>query len=619
MIYDDPNINLKIARLEHSADATSRLLFANNIVQLLTALVEEGDLTPEAIRYAAMMLSIWTHEEAVDHSLLMESDELIITNDPGYDTVGRTTNKVSLKHVGVLGEHIIFDGEVKETCEEATETWLKMVFEPTDRMWNLSYSSFFFISFFDIIGTIFSYGQNLLFFIAVFALLGWLACELSDPLAPLSAPAAGPPAPPIPLASSPPRRIRRALARGGSTTSANPPRPAPTLLSPAAAPFATGQAYFPSWNGPKEGTFLDIEKEEYFGRMYRGFDPHLGWRWYAYPQGTHEARMKYLRENRDGNIPAQQVEPETQSPGVLSSPPLPLSVPVFARSPSPPPAPPAPAPSLLLPRQPSPLLRPAPAPMPVPTMVVPLAAPPSDVPGFMEQFAMQCALTFVPLPWPGLFLRDFAKQAANIRHYFPLHALPLAPASASAPASGPAPTSGPAPPTAQPTSRPVIAARPRLAVPTPAAQPPPLSSGSAVVQQPPLPAPTPAMQPPASGSSPPKASMPVPIEQQSTSLDDISLLKLDLPELGLTESRLFAWKMSLLVTAQESAAKQDSLTMASDYNAMAPRLKQGYHHFAPAVYEGTVQWRARVSQRPPYHHLEHVELVKSRIQDFEGW
>ncbi|KAH7075174.1 hypothetical protein FB567DRAFT_536295 [Paraphoma chrysanthemicola] len=453
--------------------------------------------------------------------------------------------------------------------------------------------------------------ESFLFLVAAFVLFGWVVCELSDPLTPKKAPAAGPPSPPpSPL----PRRARRAKSRSKSRPStdssshkpppADSPAPEHAFFSPAAAPFSSTNptlSYWPCWD-PNERTFLSAAEEEYFGRMYRGFDKHLGWRWLAFPKGHHEARMRYLREQREGKRPVVEVEPVTHAPEVPSLPPPPPSAPLPPRSPSPRPAPPVSAPTPP-PVQPSTLLAsipvlvfppaaaptPSPAPMPVPATVVPLSASPSIALGMMAQFAMQCAPRTVPLPWPAPVPAPPARQPSPPAPA-PVVAAPQQPPS---PAPVALPPSVPAPPPSGPaTPPPVPAPAPAVTTPSPAPIPPvasaplhpapapslpaasaprrfaPARSPRTSTQLPAPPAPTPTLQAPTS------ASFPVPIGDRSMSLSDRELLSLDIAALGLTETSLFAWKISLLVDGRQAAAKNDSLEMARRYNEMAPNLKR---------------------------------------------
>jgi hypothetical protein len=258
--------------------------------------------------------------------------------------------------------------------------------------------------------------EALLLWFALFSLVSWLAAEYVEPI-PASAPTPE---------ARPPRRIRRALARSPAPS----PPLSPVFLSPSAAPFATSHAVMMA-RYPKNmerSSFLNEEEEKHFGRMQRVFDPVLGWRWRAYPAGTHEARMQELRENKEGKRPVVEVEPDAQSPNVL--PPLPWSSPpiVFTSTRSPPPAP---HPSLpaSTPTTASRLFLGISA-LPEPGGVHLLAAVPSWAPGFAEQFAPSCTATrFALLPWPTpSFAEQFAWSCRASQHLpLPWPLLPPAP------------------------------------------------------------------------------------------------------------------------------------------------------------------------------------------------
>lgn len=304
--------------------------------------------------------------------------------------------------------------------------------------------------------------ESLLLFLAIFLLLGLLACELKDPLAPTPSPAAGPLSPPPRRKEAGPfLRIRRALARSRPRARSLPssgPSSSPAFLPPSAAPFATSTPVlsWPAWrrNLDRKPLFLDKADEAKNGRMYPDFDPILGWRWRAYPKGTYEARQQQLRKDRESNMPAGQVELSTQSPATVPAPPPPTirapihdtSAPLANEAPaSLPPLPPA-APWAGPTSQPS--LPPSP-----PTRVELQAAPPVIFPSFSEQFAGLCAATqHLPLPWPRLsFAEQFAlscRETQRLPLPFPLPppSLPQPPpmVQAQAPASFAAP---PPPPT----------------------------------------------------------------------------------------------------------------------------------------------------------------------------
>ncbi|KAH7392213.1 hypothetical protein DE146DRAFT_133614 [Phaeosphaeria sp. MPI-PUGE-AT-0046c] len=302
--------------------------------------------------------------------------------------------------------------------------------------------------------------ETFLFFLAIFTLLGFVACELSDPLTPISSPAAGPPSPPSFQEAGPPRRIRRALARSRSQSpSRSPSPPFPVFLSSSAAPFATSTPVLAAWrrNPDRKPLFLDEAEEVKHGRMYRDLDPVLGWRWRAYPKGTYEARSQQLREDRASKTPAGQVELEIQSPANVSAPPPPTirapiqDTPVLSASdllasiPTLPPGIPwALAPQPFLPQQ---------------TVVELQAASAVRKITFSEQFAGLCAaIQHTPLPWPTLtFAEQFALSCQKTRHLplpFPLPSLPapppprpMVPVLAPSPAPAPAPAPSSAPPT----------------------------------------------------------------------------------------------------------------------------------------------------------------------------
>jgi hypothetical protein len=169
-----------------------------------------------------------------------------------------------------------------------------------------------------------------------------------------------------------------------------------------------------------------VEADEVYNRrMYRDWDPVLGWRWRAYPKGTHEARTQYLRENRESKRPVT-VELKTHSPVVLpevpQSPPavtalLPLSLAPFV--------------PLRIPSTPTPLLHPHLLVILFGLVEVGLPAAP---PNAMQQFHEACwATRFNPLPWPAP------------RSFVVLPAPAPAPVPAPAPAAAPAPVPAPAP------------------------------------------------------------------------------------------------------------------------------------------------------------------------------
>lgn len=129
------------------------------------------------------------------------------------------------------------------------------------------------------------------------------------------------------------------MARSRSRSPLPAPSPSPILLSPLAAPFATSHTVV-MVNHPvnmDRSSFLNEDDEAHFGRMQRVFEPVLGWRWRAYPAGTHEARIQQLRENREGKTPVE-VEPETQSTVEVLPPPRPSSAAVSTTLRQPPPA-----------------------------------------------------------------------------------------------------------------------------------------------------------------------------------------------------------------------------------------------------------------------------------------
>jgi len=288
--------------------------------------------------------------------------------------------------------------------------------------------------------------EALLLWFAIFSLVGWLAAELLEPTSSSAAP-------PIPEAR-PPRHVRRAMARSRSCSRSPLPAPSssPMLLSPLAAPFAASRAVV-MVNHPinmDRSSFLNEDDEAHFGRMQRVFEPVLGWRWRAYPAGTHEARMQQLCENREGKTPVE-VEPETQSPDEELPPPRPSSTGISTTLRQ---MPPAPRPSL-----PASRLLPG-----IPTLlelasVQLLAAVPSPAPGFIEQFAALCEATrFAPLRWPTpSFAEQFAQRCRATQH-LPLR-LPL-------PSNGPPPPPPPAVVRPPPPPAPVVA--PLLAVISPA-------------------------------------------------------------------------------------------------------------------------------------------------------
>jgi hypothetical protein len=207
----------------------------------------------------------------------------------------------------------------------------------------------------------------------------------------------------IPLASSPP------LSPAGP---ASPP--------PAAVRMDTTGA-----NLQHDYGWLVEADEVYNRRMYRDWDPVLGWRWRAYPKGTHEARMQYLRENRESKRPVT-VELKTHSPVVLPEvPPSPPAVTAL------PPLSLAPFVPLRIPSTPTPLFH--------PHLLVILfglveVGLPAASPNAIQQFHEACwATRFDPLPWPAP------------RSFVVLPAPAPAPVPAPAPAAAPAPVPAPAP------------------------------------------------------------------------------------------------------------------------------------------------------------------------------
>jgi hypothetical protein len=362
--------------------------------------------------------------------------------------------------------------------------------------------------------------ENFVFHFAVFAILGWLACELDSPLSSLPSwsTAAGPPS--LPPSPRLPRRVRRALSHSPPASPVLSPA-GPAFFSPNATPFATSHAVatFPPHHS-RDDHFLNEDEEIHFGLMHRVFDPILGWRWRAYPKGTHEARMQYLCEKREGKRPVEQVEPEPHSPAVLaplSSPPV-IAVPLRSPSPS----------ALHLPQPLLPFL--APASLPEPAVVELLAAPLSRAPSFFEQFVEKCkASRSVALPWPSLsFAEQFALSCKDSRGLSLPRPRPLPPPVA--PSACPSP-SLPAP---APAPAPIAALPPPVIVPAPAPLPP---------------------------------TIPIPIDQQNMLASDQHLLALNIADLGLSLGGLFKWSTTLQVAvladdAKEEVAKRNPLAMA---------------------------------------------------------
>ena len=344
----------------------------------------------------------------------------------------------------------------------------------------------------------------------------------------------------------------------------------------------------------RDAHFLNEDKEQSYGLMYRDNDPVLGWRWRAYPKGSHEAVLQRLREDREGKTPAVRVEPETHSPVALAPLPSPPPiVPVPVRSPPP-------APSVQVPRLPLPLL--APVSVPEPAVVEPLAAPSSSVPSFAEQFAMKCAATrFNPLPFPPIPRLSFAEQVALLCRQSRQQPLPVAlppPISIASLAPEPpafvAPVAFVPPPAPQPPMHvPLVAS-----VPAPAAviaPPPPVFHFAAMQQSAPAPPPVPVVVPPPpvidfnfaamqqTAPAPPPAplppSSPVAIERQKMSASDEHLLALDIAALGLSLDDLFSWTTTMQVTAHKDAkrerdAQRDPLEVARRHEDIAPELKR---------------------------------------------
>jgi hypothetical protein len=171
-----------------------------------------------------------------------------------------------------------------------------------------------------------------LFFVAVFTLLGWLACEhdvFSSPaLSSSSVPAAGPHTAQSSPSSSLPRRELRALARSRS------PPPAPewalpgSLLSPPRQQQQQQQQHRPAEG--KYDTFLDVKSTEAFGQMERVWDPVGGWRWRAIRGERLAARMIPLPDSPPASPVVAVVLPRPVAasvPVVVMAPPAPIVVP----------------------------------------------------------------------------------------------------------------------------------------------------------------------------------------------------------------------------------------------------------------------------------------------------
>lgn len=106
--------------------------------------------------------------------------------------------------------------------------------------------------------------ESFLFSLAVLVLLGFLACEVSDPLTPVPSTAAGPLSPPPHQEANSPRHIRRALSQYRSPSRPRSPPPiSPTFLSSSAAPFATSTSVLTPWrrNPDRKPLFVDEAEE----------------------------------------------------------------------------------------------------------------------------------------------------------------------------------------------------------------------------------------------------------------------------------------------------------------------------------------------------------------------
>ncbi|KAI4961260.1 hypothetical protein J4E86_000287 [Alternaria arbusti] len=216
-----------------------------------------------------------------------------------------------------------------------------------------------------------------LFFLAVFTLLGWLACEHDDFWASppssssSSVPAAGPHTAPSSPSSSLPRRERRALARARSRS----PPPVPewarpgSLLSP---PRQQQQQQQQQQYLPAEGkydTFLEVRSTEASGQIERAWDPVCGWRWRAV-RGERLAASLVPLPNSPPPSPFVAAAPP---PVVVLPAPVPAPVPVVISAP------------------PAPIVAPPP---PQRTVAEILAGIPSKPEGLIHIFPL-------PVPAPG--------------------------------------------------------------------------------------------------------------------------------------------------------------------------------------------------------------------------
>ncbi|KAI4916897.1 hypothetical protein J4E90_003401 [Alternaria incomplexa] len=214
-----------------------------------------------------------------------------------------------------------------------------------------------------------------LFFLAVFTLLGWLACEHDDfwasppSFSSSSVPVAGPHTAPSSPSSSLPRRERRALARARSRS----PPPVPewarpgSLLSPPRQQQQQQQQYLPAEG--KYDTFLDVRSTEASGQIERVWDPVCGWRWRAV-RGERLAASLVPLPNSPPPSPFVAAVPP---PVVVPAAPVPAPVPVVVSAP------------------PAPIVAPPP---PQRTVAEILAGIPSKPEGLVHVFPL-------PVPAPG--------------------------------------------------------------------------------------------------------------------------------------------------------------------------------------------------------------------------